>query len=109
MNTFSASSIASLLCAEKCPARTAGATASVSTFLKCLAGRGLTGTGVNGIRRISERNLAIREASAITEMTSHLCNDIGLTQGQYLAAQVAPVLDLSAEVPDTQHTAHDPA
>lgn len=85
MNTSAGSYLASILI----PARCDGATNNVSAFLKCLAGRGLDRSGM---RRVAERNLAVKQGFAATEMTAHLCNDIGMTQGQYIAAQLAPVM-----------------
>ena len=99
MNTSSGSCLASFLL----PARCDGAAASVSTFLKCLAERSTEKSGLrSGFSGVAKRSLTIRQAVAAGEMTSHICTDIGMTQGQYMAAQLAPVLGAKSRAERSQ-------
>jgi hypothetical protein len=94
MNTSSGSYLASLLL----PARCDGAATSVSAFLKYWAERGTEKAGsLNRVGGVAKLNLTVRQAAAAGEMTSHICTDIGMTQGQYMAAQLAPVLDAESK------------
>ena len=86
MNTSSGSHLPSILVPARCP----DATDSVSAYLRCLAIRGWTGLGLRGV---SKHHLAVKRAAEISEVSMHLRNDIDLTQGQYMAAQLVSVLE----------------
>jgi len=78
------------------PSRCSGSADNIPAFLKCLATRGFSSAGRlsgAGLSAIAKRNLAVKRVAAVSEVSAYLCNDIGMTQGQYIAAQLATVLE----------------
>lgn len=88
MNSSSGSYLPSILI----PARCNGATDSVSAFLKCLTSRGLSGVGFSGL---ANQHTTVKRVAEIQELSVHLRNDIGMSHGQYMTAQLASALEES--------------
>lgn len=72
------------------PTRCNDASQSVSAFLKCLATRSLSASGLSGM---SKQKLVAKRVSELNEVSLHLRNDIGMTQGELMAAQLSSVLE----------------